>query len=423
MLFRRRKGLAGGGRDFGFSQVLQKWLSDGDFYHSRESGSDLSYRLLVSSDREMPDLFENQSKLNLAQESGLLSPQHDGLADKLSREANLLATGVSSGFYKRASEALSNPGTTALEVGVAAGLAAGFKLMTDAGGRWGKAAQALGTVMFIAGGADIANRVVRTGLAMADNWSNPQNFEANKETVGRYLGSALFDYPLLAASGYAGMRGTELGVSLKGRLQSGAPLQSGESGASRVVDATGSRAADVAAAAEAKFGQIAQVVHERLKMAHFEMPSSGYKPLFAGDGASLPSSMKFDIPAPKPLKFEAARHPSLLAQEAFPNRIVLTEAAQANLILRPELKFNAPPMESLINSHGSTSIVVPILPLSFLPKEEPKLPPVAVELKKLSPRLDTDFARLYEAPRKDVFTSLEVLSTNNLKINDRSHKQ
>ena len=83
----------------------------------------------------------------MAEASTLLSDERDALADKLLREASLLSTGITSGFVNRASEALSHPGLTALEFGGAAGLAAGLKLMADAGGRWGKAAQAVGTCL------------------------------------------------------------------------------------------------------------------------------------------------------------------------------------------------------------------------------------------------------------------------------------
>ncbi len=314
----------------------------------------------------MPDRFEiNANKLS-SEDSQLLSAHQNGLSDKLLLEAALLTGGAGGGFVKRVQEAWQNPTLTAIEFGGAAGLAAGMKLMSDAGGAWGKAAHAVGTVVLIAGGADAANRLFKTGSAMADTWTNPQNYEANKETVGRYLGSAFFDYPLLAAGGYAGVRGTEFGVGLKNKLTGGTKLSSSE--------LVSNRAADMAAAAEVKFGEIAQVVHSKLRMAQFELPSAGYQPLFAADGASLPKpnpfprpGMPMDSPAPKPLLFDAAKHPSLLASEAFPRRALPTDAPQ----IAREINFNIPALEALM-AKRSTVVVVPILPLSFLPRHENK---------------------------------------------------
>lgn len=313
----------------------------------------------------MPDRFEINANKLASEDLQLLSAQQNGLSDKLLREAALLSSGAGGGFLKRVQEAWQNPSLTAIEFGGAAGLAAGMKLMSDAGGAWGKAAQAVGTMVLVAGGADAANRLFKTGSAMADTWTNPQNYEANKETVGRYLGSAFFDYPLLAAGGYAGMRGTEFGVGLKNKLTGGTRLSSPE--------LVSNRAADLATAAEVKFDEIAKIVHRKLRMAQFELPSAGYKPLFAADGAAFPkpnsfpgSSMPMDTTAPKPLLFDAAKHPSLLASEAFPKRAPI-DAPQ----IARDINFNIPALDALMSTRTAV-VVVPILPLSFLPRQENK---------------------------------------------------
>ena len=77
--------------------------------------------------------------------------------------------------------------------------------------------------------------------------------------------------------------------------------------------------------------------------------------------------MPMDSPAPKPLLFDAAKHPSLLASEAFPRRALPTDAPQ----IAREINFNIPALEALM-AKRSTVVVVPILPLSFLPRHENK---------------------------------------------------
>lgn len=313
----------------------------------------------------MPDRFDISTIKLASEESKLLSDQHNGLTDKLLLEASLLTSGAGGGFVKRVQEAWQHPAITAAEFGGAAGLAAGLKFMSDAGGAWGKTAQAVGTVVMLAGAADVANRLLKTGSAMADTWTNPQNYEYNKQTVGRYLGSAFFDYPLLAASGYAGIRGTEFGVGLKNKLLGVTNLSSAPELASK-------RAAEVATVAEAKFGEIAEVVHNKLRMAQFELPSAGYQPLFAADGAAFPKPnsfpkprMRMDTPAPKPLLFDAAKHPSLLASEAFPKRVLPTETAH----FAPDINFNLSALDALMTKRAS-ALVMPILPLSLIPRHE-----------------------------------------------------
>ncbi|MBX9568214.1 MAG: hypothetical protein K2X77_04925 [Candidatus Obscuribacterales bacterium] len=358
----------------------------------------------------MSDSLEKTKIPQMAEASTLLSDERDALGDKLLREASLLSTGITSGFVNRASEALSHPGLTALEFGGAAGLAAGLKLMADAGGRWGKAAQAVGTAVFIAGGADIANRLIKTGSAVADNWSNPENYQANKETVGRYLGSAFFDYPLLAGASYAGIRGVEFGGSLRSRAVVPEKVSAPE--------ILANRAAEVAAAAEARFGEIAQVVHNKLKMAQFELPSAGYQPLFAADGMAAGKAMKVDVSASKALKFEAARHPSLLAAEAFPQRSVQLEQAM-QLSAPKEIHFKIPSVEMLI-AQRSAAVIVPILPLSFVPREQAQIQTTANLSKPMDFKLNAgELAKIQEDQAARRISSFEILSKDNLKIDYR----
>lgn len=355
----------------------------------------------------MVDAFENANKVQAAEAKLLSSDEHDSLAAKLSREANLLGTGVSSGFMNRASQAIARPGQTAFEFGAAAGLAAGLKVMTDAGGRWGKAAQVLGTVVFVAGGADVANRLINTGSAMADSWSNPGNFDANKETVGRYLGSAFFDYPMLAASAYAGARGVEFGGTLKGA--SGTKIAA--------PDLLAVKAADAAAAAEVRFGEIAKVVHDKLRMARLELPSAGYQPMFAADGMPPVGNLKFDVATPKPLRFDASRHPSLLAAEAFPSRL---HDPGVSLQLK-ELNIKPSALDGLIVQKSSISIF-PILPLSFLPREEKTFQAQqAAGLRPMELKLDKSvLSREHEETMlSKPLSSFEMMHKDNLKLDYR----
>lgn len=135
-----------------------------------------------------------------------LNANIDTFGGKLQREAELLRDGLGTGILKRADEMWDNPGDTALNLGACAVLGAGLNLASRAGGRWAAAARITGYGLTASLGIDVMRRGVPTLGAMADTWSNPGNLDANKDTVAKYAGSALVDYPLMMAAGYGGFR-------------------------------------------------------------------------------------------------------------------------------------------------------------------------------------------------------------------------
>lgn len=125
-------------------------------------------------------------------------------ADKLRMEANLLSSGIKQGFTERAKDAWDNKAATAIEFGTAALIGAGLTAMHQAGGRWGAAAKlaSYGLAGYAIG--DVASRLAPTAMAMHDTWNDPSKFDASHAVIANRLGSAFFDYPLMAAGGLAG---------------------------------------------------------------------------------------------------------------------------------------------------------------------------------------------------------------------------
>lgn len=192
----------------------------------------------------------------LAINNQLAAGNIDTVGSKLQREANLLRDGLGSGIVNRAQEMWENPGDTALNLGACAGAGLALNLASRAGGRWAAGARIATGALTLSLGVDVVRRGVPTLGAMADTWSNPGNFEANKDTVAKYAGSALVDYPAMMLAGYGGykvggaipMRTTqfqfnELGplrdikfdtsmqAATKALLESGMPINAGTRGA------------------------------------------------------------------------------------------------------------------------------------------------------------------------------------------------
>lgn len=130
--------------------------------------------------------------------------QQYSTADKLRMEADLLSSGIRQGFMNRAQDAWDNKAATALEFGTAAIIGGALTAMHQAGGRWGVAAKFATYGLIGVAVGDVASRVDPTAMAMHDTWNDPSKFEANQSIVANRLGSAFFDYPLMAAGGLAG---------------------------------------------------------------------------------------------------------------------------------------------------------------------------------------------------------------------------
>lgn len=130
----------------------------------------------------------------------------DTVGAAFQREYELLRDGLSTGMSDRLHHMVENLGETAVNLGICATAGAALNLASRAGGRWGTAAKIAGGVMGVVAISDVARRAVPTIGAMADTWSSPLNLEANKDTVAKYAGSALIDYPVMLAAGYGGYR-------------------------------------------------------------------------------------------------------------------------------------------------------------------------------------------------------------------------
>lgn len=126
----------------------------------------------------------------------------DGLEDKLQREYELLRDGLGSGITQR----MKNPKDLLLGSAVACAGGSTLRLMLDAGGRWGKSAKLLGSGLVLLSAADITRRAVPSGAAILDTWNSKDRMLENKNTVAANLGTALVDYPLMSAAGFAGFK-------------------------------------------------------------------------------------------------------------------------------------------------------------------------------------------------------------------------
>ncbi|MBX9725184.1 MAG: hypothetical protein K2X81_27520 [Candidatus Obscuribacterales bacterium] len=158
----------------------------------------------------------------------LLAPETNDV--KLHREYNLLSEGLASGFVSRAEEAKEHPALTSLEIVGSAAVGAGFTWMRAMGGRPAAVAKAGAYLLTTMAEVDVATRVAPSILAMNDTWQSGDNFEIDKNVIASKLGSALFDYPLMAASGRLGSYGATTGREFvvtkfsDASLRSAAPL-------------------------------------------------------------------------------------------------------------------------------------------------------------------------------------------------------
>lgn len=152
-------------------------------------------------------LVENQKNALVAADL----PQSVG--SKLLMEANLLGGGIKDGFLNRKDQSIDNLGWTALEFAGTAAIGAGLTLMQQAGGRWGTAARVATQGLKVLAIGDGIRRLAPTVYSMADTWVNPENYAENRATIGKYLGSAFFDYPLMAAGGFVGSAGAQRALS------------------------------------------------------------------------------------------------------------------------------------------------------------------------------------------------------------------
>ena len=57
---------------------------------------------------------------------------------------------------------------------------------------------------------DAARRLAPTAYAMNDTYMNPKNYSENRALVANNLGTACFDYPLMAAGGFIGAKAVDL---------------------------------------------------------------------------------------------------------------------------------------------------------------------------------------------------------------------
>lgn len=138
----------------------------------------------------------------------------------LSREAYLIGGGIKDGFLNRLNHAQETPSLAALELVGAAAVGAGLNAMTLAGGRWRGAAQIGTQALKILAVCDGARRLVPTAEAVGDTMINPDHYLQNRSTVASYLGTACFDYPVLAVGGLMGSSAVGFGSKAWGSLKS-----------------------------------------------------------------------------------------------------------------------------------------------------------------------------------------------------------
>ncbi|MBX9723332.1 MAG: hypothetical protein K2X81_18150 [Candidatus Obscuribacterales bacterium] len=153
----------------------------------------------------MPDFIKDKIV-----QHDLFAAKADLQSNTLLLEASLLGGGIKDGFISRRNQALENPGLTTLEFVGTAVIGAGLAGAHRAGGRWGIAADIAATALTCVAVGDASRRLVPTAYAMSDTYMNPQNYSENRALVARNLGTACFDYPLMAAGGFIGAKGVGL---------------------------------------------------------------------------------------------------------------------------------------------------------------------------------------------------------------------
>jgi hypothetical protein len=120
-----------------------------------------------------------------------------------SREWQMLSQGVVNGASQRGSDAIKNWDTTALELGGAVVAGYAFNAVMRRGG---VAADIAKYSVYGLLGADVLRRGIPTVAAMWDTAANPGSLDKNTKVVADNLGSALVDYPIMMAGGYAGTK-------------------------------------------------------------------------------------------------------------------------------------------------------------------------------------------------------------------------
>lgn len=162
-------------------------------------------------------MFEPDLDSALHSESELESPWE--------REMGLLRA-AGSGFIDRAKTALSSEETnivgipmphfayTGLEIATSFGAGAGLRIMSTAGGPWAALSKATLVAGGLGFGVDALSRLGTAAGAAIDTWNSTDSYDRNKKLVGEGIGFALFDYPLIAASGLWGAKAPEFGAKL-----------------------------------------------------------------------------------------------------------------------------------------------------------------------------------------------------------------
>lgn len=170
-------------------------------------------------------------------------------AAKLSSEANLLLGALQQtpkAFVARAKEATGDKlAETGVEVATSVAIGAAFALALKKPQVFGKvlapyvegAALNAGKIFGAVAAVDIGTKV---GVPAYNVWKDPRTLEQNKAQLGHSLGGIAFDYPVMAASGFAGfgvgsklarmeMGGLNLGkkMELGAKPEPGAKLESG----------------------------------------------------------------------------------------------------------------------------------------------------------------------------------------------------
>lgn len=154
-------------------------------------------------------------------------------ANKLSSEANLLLGALKrapQAFVDRAKDATGDKlNDTAVEVAASVAIGAAVAVALKKPQVFGKvvapyvegAAQNAGKIFGAVAAVDIGTKV---GVPAYQVWKDPRTLEHNKVQLGNSLGGMAFDYPVMAASGFAGF-----GVGSKlARMEMGAGMALGK---------------------------------------------------------------------------------------------------------------------------------------------------------------------------------------------------
>ncbi|MBX9569762.1 MAG: hypothetical protein K2X77_12770 [Candidatus Obscuribacterales bacterium] len=152
-----------------------------------------------------------------AARDGLLDTQ---VSSSFQTELQNIREGLSQGFSERTQHAKDNLLVTGVEVAGSFGVGAALMAAAKAGGRWGVAADVAGKVMLLGMGAD----VLRRGANVYDAYSvapgnTVQDQLTRREAIAQNLGTAMFDYPVMMASGFAGAGAVHFGPKLSTSLR------------------------------------------------------------------------------------------------------------------------------------------------------------------------------------------------------------